>query len=101
MSMVTLKTLQTSTRVRMQMSNIIIYTKENCPFCVKAKEFFSQKNELYTEMKLGEDLTREDFMSIFPEVRTVPFIIINGEKVGGYDRLVEYYSRPDQQFLAE
>lgn len=101
MSMVTLKTLQTSTRVRMQMSNIIIYTKDNCPFCVKAKEFFSQKNELYTEMKLGEDLTREDFMSIFPEVRTVPFIIINGEKVGGYDRLVEYYSRPDQQFLAE
>ena len=99
--MVTLKTLQTSTRVRMQMSNIIIYTKDNCPFCVKAKEFFSQKNELYTEMKLGEDLTREDFMSIFPEVRTVPFIIINGEKVGGYDRLVEYYSRPDQQFLAE
>lgn len=101
MSMVTLKTLQTSTRVRMQMSNIIIYTKDNCPFCVKAKEFFSQKNELYTEMKLGEDLTREDFMSIFPDVRTVPFIIINGEKVGGYDRLVEYYSRPDQQFLAE
>jgi glutaredoxin 3 len=83
------------------MNNIIIYTKNDCPFCVKAKELFSQKNELYTEVRLGEDIRREDFMSIFPEVRTVPFIIINGEKVGGYDRLVEYYNSPDQQFLAE
>lgn len=79
----------------------IIYTKDNCPFCVQAKNLFSLKGETYQEMKIGVDLTREEFMEIFPDVKTVPFIIIDEERVGGYDRLVEYYNRPDQQFLAE
>jgi glutaredoxin len=52
-------------------------------------------------MKIGSDLSREEFMEIFPNVKTVPFIIINEERIGGYDRLVEYYDRPEQQFLAE
>lgn len=85
----------------MMNKSVIIYTKENCPFCVKAKEQFSQKNQTYTEMKIGEDLTRESFMGLFPKVRTVPFIIIDGEEVGGYDKLVEYYARPERSFLAE
>lgn len=81
--------------------NIIIYTKDNCPFCVQAKNLFTNKGQQYTEMKIGVDLTREDFMGIFPDVRTVPFIIINGEKVGGYDKLIEWYDRPERSFLAE
>lgn len=79
----------------------IIYTKDNCPFCVQAKNLFSLKGETYQEMKIGVDLTREEFMEIFPDVKTVPFIIIDEERVGGYDRLVEYYSRPERTFLAE
>lgn len=82
-------------------SNIIIYTKDNCPYCVQAKNLFTNKGQQYTEMKIGVDLTREDFMGLFPDVRTVPFIIINGEKVGGYDKLIEYYDRPERTFLAE
>ena len=80
---------------------VVVYSKTNCPFCDKAKQLFSEKNQAYTEMVIGEDITREEFMSLFPNVRTVPFIIINTEEVGGYDRLVEYYNRPDKQFLAE
>lgn len=79
----------------------IIYTKDNCPYCVQAKNLFSLKGETYQEMKIGVDLTREEFISIFPDVKTVPFIIIDEERVGGYDRLVEYYNRPEQHFLAE
>lgn len=86
----------------MQMSNqIIVYSKPFCPFCVKAKELLSQQNNLYTEMVIGEDISREEFITLFPNVKTVPFIIIDGEHVGGYDRLVEYYDRPEQHFLAE
>ena len=83
------------------MNKIVIYTKDNCPYCVQAKNLFSLKGEEYHEMKIGLDLTREEFISIFPEVKTVPFIIIDGKKVGGYDKLVEYYNRPGQEFLAE
>jgi glutaredoxin 3 len=80
---------------------VIIYTKDNCPYCVQAKSLLSLKDQSYTEMKIGSDLSREEFMEIFPNVKTVPFIIINEERIGGYDRLVEYYDRPEQQFLAE
>lgn len=83
------------------MSNILVYTKDNCPFCDQAKTLLRMKDQRFQEMKIGLDITREEFVDIFPDVRTVPFIIINGEQVGGYDRLVEYYNRPDQQFLAE
>ena len=81
--------------------NIIIYTKDNCPYCVQAKNLFTNKGQQYTEMKIGVDLSREDFMDIFPDVKTVPFIIIDGEKVGGYDKLIEWYDRPERSFLAE
>ena len=84
------------------MSNhIIVYTKDNCSYCVMAKQYLQSKNLMYTEMKLGTDLSRDEFMTIFPEVKSMPFIIIDGEEVGGYDRLVEYYNRPEQHFLAE
>jgi glutaredoxin 3 len=81
--------------------NILIYTKDNCPYCVQAKNLFTNKGEQYIEKKIGKDLTREEFMESFPDVRTVPFIIINAEKVGGYDKLVEWYDRPERSFLAE
>ena len=83
------------------MNKVVIYTKDNCPYCVQAKNLFSLKGQTYEEMKIGVDLTREEFISIFPDVKTVPFIIIDEERVGGYDRLVEYYNRPEQQLLAE
>jgi glutaredoxin len=51
-------------------------------------------------MKLGTDLSRDEFMTIFPEVKSMPFIIIDGEKVGGYDKLTEWTTRPEQQYLA-
>lgn len=81
--------------------SVIIYTKDNCPYCVQAKMRFQAEGQEYTEMKIGVDLTREEFISIFPEVKSVPFIIIDGEKVGGYDKLIEWYARPDRHFLAE
>lgn len=99
--MVTTVIVQTSIEVRAQMSNVIIYTKDNCPYCVQAKNLFNLKNESYQEMKIGVDLTREEFINIFPDVKTVPFIIIDGEKIGGYDKLTEWYNRPEQSFLAE
>ena len=33
---------------------------------------------------LDKDYTRDDFFNKFPNARTFPQIIINGEKIGGY-----------------
>ena len=83
-------------------NNVIIYSKDNCPYCDRAKALLSLKNKQYQEMKIGEDLTRDEFVSIFPNVKTVPHIIINGEQIGGFDKLTEWLDTPaGRGFLAE
>ena len=52
---------------------ITIYSKDNCTWCDRAKELMNTKNEPYTEVKIGRDMTREEFMEQFPNVRSVPF----------------------------
>ena len=80
--------------------NVQVYTKDNCPYCVKAKQLLSIKNVDYNEVVIGQDIIREDFMSLFPDVRTVPLIIIDNVKVGGYEQLREYIDN-QPKFLAE
>jgi glutaredoxin len=47
----------------------------------------------YDEVEIGKDITREEFMGLFPGVMMVPFIIIDEVEVGGYEQLVEYISK--------
>jgi len=77
-------------RQRAKMDNIV-YSKPMCPYCDKAKHLLTLKGYQYTEVVLGKDILREDFMEQFPEQRTVPLIIMNGVKYNGYDRLKEYF----------
>ena len=79
--------------------NVLIYSKKDCPSCVKAKSLLNVKGIPYRESIIGEDILREDFVATFPDVRTAPFIIIDGVKVGGYEQLKEHLdNRPE--FLA-
>lgn len=74
-----------------QMTNkIIIYTKPSCQYCVRAKTLLEKKGLQYAEVGIGSDLTKEEFLGVFPEVRSVPFILIDGVKIGGYDKLIEW-----------
>jgi len=75
-----------------------IYTKPNCPYCVKAKELLTEKNIKYNEIYVGTNgVSKEDIqnvlkkMGVSVEVRTVPQIIISNEYVGGYTDLVKYF----------
>lgn len=79
--------------------NVLIYTKKDCPSCIKAKSLLNIKGIDFKESVIGEDILREDFVATFPEVRTAPFVIADGVKIGGYEQLREYIeSRPE--FLA-
>lgn len=69
---------------------VLIYTKESCPACTKAKAYLKMKNIDFNESVLGKDILREDFIELFPEQKTVPLIIIDGVKIGGYDDLVNH-----------
>lgn len=54
----------------------IIYSKENCPACDKLKAQLAKEGEPYTEIKVGVDITREEFIAKFPQVRSMPHIVV-------------------------
>ena len=65
-----------------------IYSRTNCVFCDKAKMLLVNKNPKIH--MLDKDFTREDFFKKFPNARTFPQIIINGESIGGYHELEKW-----------
>lgn len=79
--------------------NVLVYTKKDCTSCVKAKSLLNIRGIAFREAVIGEDILREDFTASFPNVRTAPYIIIDGVSVGGFEQLREYLdNRPE--FLA-
>lgn len=67
--------------------NVVIYTKDACPYCTNAKTLLTTKGVPYTEMKLNEDFTREYLLENFPSAKTFPVIVVDGFNIGGYDQL--------------
>lgn len=56
-----------------------IYTLPVCPWCYKAKKLMQEFGIEYTETP-----------DTHPDHPTVPYIIINGEVIGGYAELREF-----------
>ena len=69
---------------------VVIYSKDNCPNCVKAKALMEQHNPEI--VKLGEDISRDAFFEKFPGVKTVPQIEIDDQYIGGYTDLEKWLS---------
>ena len=72
---------------------IIIYSKNNCVFCNKAKHLVKSLGLTYTEKKMEEfDSPQAMLEDIGKQVRTMPQIKIDDKLVGGYNQLVEYFA---------
>ena len=71
--------------------NALIYTKDNCTFCVQAKHLMASNNVSFKEVKIGSDMVVEDFKSLFPDQRTVPLVFVDGQRIGGFAELKEYF----------
>ena len=69
---------------------IYIWGKPACPHCEAAKRLLDSRNIAYEYKQLGIDFEREEVLAEFPEARTFPQIVINGLKIGGYDKLGAY-----------
>jgi glutaredoxin len=62
---------------------IVAYTLEGCSSCNHLRELFKRADVSYEEKKVRVDLTLEVFMEEFPGVQQFPFVVIDGEKIGG------------------
>lgn len=69
---------------------ILIYGKPACPSCTKAKQLCEMRGYSFEYKELGKDFDRELILETFPGARTFPQIVVNGEKVGGFEGFTKY-----------
>ena len=62
---------------------VVIYTKNGCPNCVSAKMVLQIQDMAFEERSIERAEHREEFFSKFPDVRGMPQIFINDQRVGG------------------
>ena len=63
--------------------DILIYTTSGCFYCDQAKKLCERANVDYQTIEVGVDMTREDFTKLYPHVIGSPFVIIDGNEIGG------------------
>ena len=74
---------------------IVIYSKNNCQFCTKAKHLVKTLGLEYVEKSLEKDFDSNPVKlveDIGKQVRTMPQIKIDDKLVGGYNQLIEYFA---------
>ena len=72
---------------------IIVYSKPACQFCVKAKDLLTRLGYEYTEKVVTKDISLEEFFKeLGKTVRTIPQIVIDGNHIGSYNELTEYFA---------
>lgn len=71
------------------MANIQIYSKQHCPFCVRAKNLLESKGVAYEEIMVDNDPDLYASLKKRTGMLTVPQIFINDKLVGGYTDLAD------------
>lgn len=71
-----------------KMAEIVIYTTNYCPYCVKAKQLLIKKGVEFEEFDLTDnDEARIALVEKSGGRKTVPQIFINDQHIGGCDDL--------------
>ena len=71
---------------------IIVYSKDNCIWCDRAKNLLDSVEFSFEEIDLSNDNDRKEFYKKVGEgVSTVPQIYIDNERIGGFPQLVNWF----------
>ena len=67
---------------------VLIYTKDNCIWCDRAKILLDSKKISYNEIDLSDDSERLKFYEkIGDNAKTVPQVFIDDKRIGGFQDL--------------
>jgi glutaredoxin 3 len=69
----------------------IVWSKENCPYCLQAKALLTQKGIEYEERNVNKDWTREQLLEAVPTARTLPQIFLDDNYIGGFTELRKHF----------
>ena len=72
------------------LKNVEIYSKSNCLYCDKAKNYFLQNNIDYVAHDAEVPEVFDALMIRNPYARTMPQIFIDDELIGGYTDLEDW-----------
>ena len=67
----------------------IIWSKPDCPYCIRAKYEFDKRHIEYEERMIGFGWTKEQLLESVPQARSVPQIFIDEKLIGGYTELMK------------
>lgn len=70
-----------------------IVGKNDCPWCVLAKELAEKHGVEYVYQTLYEDISVQDLLEEVPNASTVPVIFVDSEHIGGYQALERMLER--------
>ena len=69
------------------MAKVVIYSKNYCPFCVRAKSLLDGKGVSYEEIMVDQDPQMFEDLKKKSGMMTVPQIFIDDKLIGGYTEL--------------
>ena len=72
------------------MKKVVIYSTRICPFCVRAKNFFTKKDIPYDDIMIDQNPEEIKIMMERSKRQSVPQIFIGDYHVGGFDDLIEH-----------
>ena len=70
------------------MADVIIYTRDGCPYCTQAKSLLSSKGADFQEFNASANPDYRAEMMDRSGRRTFPQVFVNGQHLGGCDDIV-------------
>ena len=70
----------------------IVWSKNQCPFCVQAKALLESKGIEFEERNVSTDWTKEQLLEAVPTARTLPQIFLDDNYIGGFTELRRHLS---------
>jgi glutaredoxin-like protein len=75
--------------------NVTVFSREGCPYCVRAKGMLRDAGIEFEELVLNRDFSESTIRAVSGKA-TVPQVFINGERIGGSEELEAYLAGKQQ-----
>lgn len=85
-------------------TQVVIFSKTYCPYCITAKEIFDDLDQPYTTVELDQRTDGDQIQEIMGEItggKSVPRVFINGIFIGGGDDVKSLYESGELQQILD